>query len=116
MVNELIYWKNDIPPAFLCSVTYTGTTTPVDLTGYTMTLTVKSSKNDTVVILTKTAVLSFPETLGVGTFTWEDGDLNIPAKQYYYDVEIKKIVDLEVVERQTVIGPTSFVILQELTT
>ena len=112
--NELKYYKNDIPLPFFCTAKYGSSV--MDLTDYTMTLTIKKSATDTVPVLTKTATISSPST-GKGLFEWEDGDLNIAVGTYYYDVEIEKTDTITgKVYRHTIIGPTKIIILQDLTT
>lgn len=110
--NEMVYYRNDIPLPFTCTVKKSGVV--YDLTGYVMTMTVKYPGSSSVV-LTKTAVLTVPNTSGIGTFTFINGDLNIPVGEYEYDVQIELTVNGNVTHRETIIGPTPFIILQDLT-
>ena len=57
----------------------------VDITGSTLTLTIKKKKNDDALIQ-KVAVLTDP-TNGQATFTLTDTDTDVTADRYVYDVE-----------------------------
>jgi len=63
--------------------------TPVDITGFTITITFKKDKArpDATAAIQKVADLTDP-TNGIATFTLTDTDTNVPVGKYCYDIVV----------------------------
>ena len=86
MANEISIYRGDTP-TFTVTVLDNGSA--MDLTGYTMTMTVKENEEDSDLEakFQKTATISTPASgIGLITLTYEDSDL-IP-NIYSYDVQL----------------------------
>ena len=88
--------------------------TVVDLSGYSMKMTVKRNSEDTdanAIIGPVTATISSPTT-GVGAIALTSAQTNIPSGEYFYDV---KIENAGVTDRHTVLGPSKFTVIEDVT-
>ena len=91
-----------------------GDGTVVDLTGYTMKMTVKRQAEDTdanAAIGPVTATIASPAT-GIGVITLTKTHTDIPARDYTYDVKIENAAGTA---RHTVVGPSKFTITEDVT-
>lgn len=86
MANEIEIVRLSTP-TFTVTVLDNGVA--MDLTGYTMTLTVKKNKDDldSAALLQTTATISTPAT-GIGIFSLTRTQTTIPPGLWYYEVQI----------------------------
>jgi len=110
MANEIEIYRGDTRTITVTVKNSAGSL--VNLTGYTMRMTVKSDKTsaDSAAIISKTATITDPTT-GVGTFALTVTDTTQTAGIYYYDVQISNSTP----SVYTVIAPTTFTIIEDCT-
>jgi hypothetical protein len=70
------------------NLTFTGASDPIDITGTTVTMTIKRSLSDATATLTKVVTDHTDPVNGKTTITLSPTDTGIATGSYYYDVQI----------------------------
>lgn len=94
------------------TITRSDTGAAYDLTGFTMSMTVKKNVTDTdtnAIITTQNATIASP-TSGIGVFTIAAGSTNIPGGEYWYDIRIT-----DGTNQYVVVGPAKFIVKEHVT-
>lgn len=111
MTQEIIVVRGDTPTLSVIVKDSIGAI--VDLTDYTMKFTVKRSTADTdanAVIGPSNMTIATPAS-GIGTIKLSSAQTALPARKYYYDVQINNGTS----SVYTVVGPATFEIKDDVT-
>ena len=67
---------------------FTGGGSDIDITGSTVTITIKRGRNDLEPVLTRVTTVHTQPTAGKTTIILTESDTSIPQGVYYYDIQI----------------------------